>query len=119
MSALLHQVAGAALAVMLAPGTVPSSLTQFAPVEPRPPVTMPVAHATNAVWIPGFWDLKGDPGSSPRAGWVYVPGQWIAPPVPGARWVSGDWGWDSDWWTYTPGHWELPLKRGHGATPWS
>ena len=118
MSALLQQVAGTALAVVSAPGTVPSSGIQPIPVAAaRPPVTRSVAHATNAVWIPGFWDLKGDPASSPRGGWVYVPGQWVTPPIPGARWVSGDWGWSDDWWGWTPGHWELPLPRGHGATP--
>ena len=119
MSAVLHQIAGTALAVVLAPGTALSSRTQPISVEtPRPPVVAgPVAHAANAVWIPGFWDLQGDPASSTRGGWVYVPGQWVTAPIPGARWVSGDWGWYNDWWSWTPGHWELPLTRGHGATP--
>jgi hypothetical protein len=118
MSALLQQVTGTALAVVLVPGTVLSRGIQPVPIEAaRPPVTRSVSHAANAVWIPGFWDLKGDPASSTRGGWVYIPGQWITPPIPGARWVPGEWGWYNEWWSWSPGHWELPLARGHGATP--
>ena len=104
MSALMHRIAGPSLTLLLSAG--------ISSPAPRPPTANHVAHAMNAVWIPGFWDLRGDPQSAPRGGWVYVPGQWVTPPAPGTRWVPGDWGWNNDWWSWTPGHWELPLKRG-------
>ena len=113
MSALMYPVAGSALALLLSSAVVPSSRAEsFALAGPRPRSNQNVAHAAQAGWIPGFWDLRGDPRGAVRGGWVYVAGQWVVPPVPGARWAPGDWGWDNDWWSWTPGHWELPLKHG-------
>jgi hypothetical protein len=109
MSALSHRVAGSTMALLLSAVAVPLSHAQpAADSSPRPRVGKHVEHATDGVWIPGFWDLRGDPHTAPRGGWVYVPGQWVTPPVAGARWVPGDWGYSADPWSWTPGHWELP-----------
>lgn len=61
-----------------------------------------------AVWVPGFWDLEGDPRTAPHAGWVWVAGRFEEPPMPGAHWDEGHWGWDRQWWTWIPGHWDEP-----------
>jgi hypothetical protein len=50
------------------------------------------APAAEAVWMPGFWDLRGEPRTAPHGGYVWVPGSWLTPPVPDARWDPGHWG---------------------------
>jgi hypothetical protein len=73
------------------------------------------APSRSAIWIPGFWDLQGDPNSGPRAGWVWVVGRWTTPPMQHARWDPAHWGWSNDWWSWVPGHW---VARGpHGYQP--
>ena len=47
--------------------------------------------SAGAVWVPGFWDFRESPQRAPRAGWEWVPGTWLEPPVPGARWDPGHW----------------------------
>lgn len=64
------------------------------------------APAAGAAWIPGFWDLQGDPKTAPRAGWVWVSGRWETPPVRGAHWNPAHWGWADGWWSWIPGHWQ-------------
>ena len=76
------------------------------------PETKGSAPSADAVRIPGFWDLQGDLATAPRAGWVWVPGRWIVPPVPGARWDEAHWGWSDEWWSWIPGHWD---ERRRGA----
>jgi hypothetical protein len=63
------------------------------------------APSTDAIWVPGFWNLQGDRNTGTRAGWVWLPGQWLAPPVRGAHWVPAHWGWYDEWWSWIPGHW--------------
>jgi WXXGXW repeat (2 copies) len=77
--------------------------------------TKGTAPSAQAVWVPGFWDLRGDLKISPRAGWVWVPGRWIEPPVPHARWNPGHWGWYDDWYSWIPGHWVVPGRHGYPA----
>jgi hypothetical protein len=72
------------------------------------PETKGSAPSADAVQIPGFWDLKGDPATAPNAGWVWVPGRWIVPPFPGARWDPAHWGWRDEWYSWIPGHWDQP-----------
>ena len=62
------------------------------------------APSAGAVWVAGFWDLRGDPNSAARAGWVWLPGRWIDPPVPHARWDPGHW---------IPAHWVVPGRHGY------
>jgi hypothetical protein len=73
------------------------------------------APSADAIWVPGFWNLQGDPKTGPRAGWVWVPGRWLTPPVRHARWDPAHWGWADEWWSWIPGHW---VQRGpHGYPP--
>ena len=69
--------------------------------------------SAEAVWVPGFWDFRDNPQLTPRAGWVWVPGRWLEPPVPGARWDGGHWDWDRGWYTWIPSHWVVPERRGY------
>jgi hypothetical protein len=75
--------------------------------------TRGAAPSARAVWVPGFWDLKGDRYTAPRAGWVWVPGRWLDPPVPHARWDPGHWGWYDEWYSWIPAHWVVPGPRGY------
>jgi hypothetical protein len=63
------------------------------------------APSKDAVWIPGFWTLQADRNTAPRAGWVWVSGQWLTPPFRGASWIPAHWGYSDDWWSWDPGHW--------------
>jgi hypothetical protein len=111
MSGLFHRIGTTALVVTLSGVGVRNSPAQpSAPAGLRPPTARHISHAANDVWIPGFWDLRGNPMTAGRGGWVYVPGQWATAPVPGARWVEGEWAWRNDWWTWVPGRWEVPRK---------
>lgn len=69
--------------------------------------------STESVWVPGFWDFRDNPQQATRAGWVWVPGRWLEPPVPGARWDEGHWDWDRGWYTWIPSHWVVPERRGY------
>jgi len=68
-----------------------------------------------AVWVPGFWDFRQSAQVAPGAGWVWVPGRRLEPPVPGARWDEGHWDWDRGWYTWIPSHWVVPEWRGYPA----
>lgn len=35
------------------------------------------------VWTPGYWHWQDR--------WVWIPGQWVLPPRPGARWRGPEW----------------------------
>jgi hypothetical protein len=73
------------------------------------------APSTDAIWVPGFWNMQGDRNTGPSAGWVWVPGRWLTPPVRDARWDPAHWGWSDGWWSWIPGHW---VRRGpHGYPP--
>jgi hypothetical protein len=73
------------------------------------------APSKDAIWVPGFWNLQGDWNTGSRAGWVWVPGRWLTPPVRDARWDPAHWGWSDGWWSWIPGHW---VQRGrHGYPP--
>ena len=68
----------------------------------------PAVSTAGAVWVPGFWNLEGDPMTAPRGGWVWVPGRLENPPMPGASWDDAHWGWNAGWYTWIPGHWDEP-----------
>ena len=102
------------------------SVTVYRAKEPRQaPELLPEIkvreHSAHAVWVAGYWDMRGDPRSAPHGGWVWVPGRWIEPPVPGAVWEPGHWGFNGNgaeplglhplkrgdaWWSWIPGHWD-------------
>jgi len=72
-----------------------------------------VAPTAGAVWVPGFWDLRGDPRTAPHGGYVWVRGTWLTPPVPDAHWDPGHWGWDGGWYAWVPAHWVVPSRHGY------
>ena len=65
------------------------------------PATAPVAKAEakgvapskDALWVPGYWDLQGNRSIGSRAGWDWVPGEWLTPPARNAHWFPAHWGW--------------------------
>jgi hypothetical protein len=63
------------------------------------------APSKNAIWVPGFWNLQGNPSTGARAGWDWVPGKWLSPPARNAHWFPAHWGWSEGWWSWIPGHW--------------
>ena len=88
-------------------GAVYHSRTPVAPPAARTEAK-PAERSAGAVWVPGFWNLEGDPRTAPNAGWVWVPGRLEQPPMPGAHWDEAHWGWDAEWWSWIPGHWDEP-----------
>jgi hypothetical protein len=125
MRVIGHRVSASVLALALTGGLIRSGVAQpvghresltetvvsyGAQERPKPPAAKSQAVAPT-VWVPGFWDLEGDPATAPRGGWVWVPGRRVPAPVAGARWVSGDWGWQNGWWSWIPGHWDTSAGR--------
>ena len=105
------------------------STTVYRAKEPlQPPQRLPEikvrAPSVRATWVVGSWEFRGDPRTGSRAGWVWVPGRWIEPPVPGAVWDPGHWAFNANangaeplglsaslqhgdaWWSWIPGHWD-------------
>lgn len=124
-----------ALAALLSLGTSRSSVAQTADTaevmtietvnlqlyRAKEPSAVPAAKSESrtrspggkAVWIPGFWDLRGSRNSAPRAGWVWVSGRWVEPPARGARWEPAHWGMLEESWSWIPGHWVVPGRYGY------
>jgi hypothetical protein len=129
LAALLSAGAGRTAAAQMADTTADSDTVHVVKIETvkhtvyrtKAPTNPPAGRAetkgrapsAGAVWVAGFWDLRGDPNSAARAGWVWVAGRWIEPPVPHARWDPGHWGWSNDWYTWIPAHWLVPGRHGY------
>lgn len=64
-----------------------------------------VAPSKNALWVPGYWDLQGNRSTGSRAGWDWIPGEWLTPPARNAHWFPAHWGFSKGWWSWIPGHW--------------
>jgi hypothetical protein len=148
MSIIGHRITSLAIAGMLCIGMRRSGFAQTAATADavsietvsvtvyrvKTPAMAPIAKSEtkgrapskDAIWVPGFWNLQGNPNTGPSAGWVWVPGRWLTPPVAGARWDPAHWGWSDDqstnegergerWWSWIPGQW---VQRGqHGFPP--
>ena len=127
MQRVPHRVTVYGLAALLGLGTTRAAAAQAAVTgllsDASAVTKVETAHRTErrskapnrsaeAVWVPGFWDFRESPLRAPRAGWVWVPGTWLEPPVPGARWDPGHWDWDRGWYTWIPSHWVVPEHRG-------
>ena len=130
MSVFEHRIVALAVATALATGVPRSAAAQTAHAPSiqrrdttvyhvKSPITPPAvladskntAKPAGAVWVPGFWDLRGNPMTAPHGGWVWVPGRWDEPPARGAQWAEAHWGWSGDWWSWIPGHWDEPEQR--------
>ena len=114
MRGIEQRVSAVVLAAALSMGFSRSAAAQMArapTIERESAVkteVTPAERSAGAVWIPGFWDLQGDPRTAPHAGWVWVPGRLEPPPMPGAHWDDAHWGWNAEWWSWIPGHWDEP-----------
>ena len=109
MSIMGWRITPLAVAGILCVGVSGKGVAQSAdPVDPVDVVRIEitgVAPSKHAVWVPGFWDLEGNPSTGARAGWEWVPGQWMTPPARNAHWFPAHWGWSDGWWSWIPGHW--------------
>jgi hypothetical protein len=105
MSSMSHRITSVALAGLLTAG-----LSRAAAAADSTPAAPPgsAAHARNAVYVAGGWSFQGHQATAPRAGWVWVPGQWENPPVAGAQYEPGHWGFAGAWYSWIPGYWEEP-----------
>lgn len=86
--------------------SLPVTVTVYRVKEPpkvpmAKPETKSPAPSPGAFWRAGFWDFQGNQYTAPRAGWVWVPGQWLMPPFPGASYVPAHRGWSDNWWSWT------------------
>jgi len=92
--ALLTTVFGAALAVIPASAQV---YVRIGPPHPQVERRIP-APGPGYVWTPGYhrWDGKA---------YVWMPGAWVRPPRPHARWVAGHWRHQRRGWVFIEGHW--------------
>lgn len=84
-----------------------------APIPAAKPETKTRSPGGKAVWIPGFWDLRGNRNSAPRAGWVWIQGRWVTAPERRARWEPAHWGEVDESWSWIPGHWVVPGRYGY------
>jgi len=82
-----------------APGAVQAQATVVAPSAPPAPQVevVPVSPGPYYVWAPGYWGWNG--------GWVWIGGQWIVRPRPGAIWVGGHWGRRGHGYVWIGGRW--------------
>ena len=60
--------------------------------------TRPVAPGAGYVWIGGYHRWDG-------AAYAWVPGRWVLPPRPRARWVAHRWVRRGGGWVFVEGHW--------------
>jgi len=70
-------------------------------VETAPPAlrveAIPTKPVPKAVWIPGYWEWKGNK-------YVWVPGRWEKKPR-GTAWAPGQWKKTHRGWVWVPGYW--------------
>ena len=87
-----------AATVLLGMGMADAQVTvQIGPPRPRVERRVP-APAPGYVWTPGYqrWDGRA---------YVWVPGAWVRPPRPHARWVPARWVHRRGGWMFVEGHW--------------
>jgi hypothetical protein len=68
------------------------------PPRPREVVPPPPPEHRDWVWQPGYHRWDG-------AHYVWVPGAYVAPPHPHARWVAGHWDHRGGEYVWVAGHW--------------
>jgi len=90
----------AACALFLAVGAAAAQVHITIGPPPRPREVIPVAPREHRdwVWHPGYhrWDGRA---------YVWVPGEYVAPPHPRARWVAGHWYHRHGEWIWVEGRW--------------
>jgi hypothetical protein len=87
------------LAVALFAAVLPAADLLVTIAPPRPlPEHRPVAPGRGYIWTPGYQRWNGN-------AYVWVPGTWVRPPRPRARWVPPHWGHRRGGWVFIPGYW--------------
>jgi hypothetical protein len=71
--------------------------------EPPKPLfeSAPQKPGAQEVWVAGYWDWN-----EAQAVWRWVPGAWLVPPRPGARWVEPRHERQGDTWVLIKGRWQ-------------
>ena len=118
MRMLKHRVTAvvcAATLSMIFTRTGAAQMTRAPEIHPQPSPAArteakPTLRTAGVAWVPGFWNLEGNPMTAPRGGWAWVPGRLENPPMPGAYWDDAHWGWNAGWYTWIPGHWDEPER---------
>ncbi len=91
-----------ATAALLSIPSIPSAVAQRIYVRVGPPpirVERPGPRPHDGwVWVGGYHRWDG-------AHYVWVPGNWVAPPRPRAVWVPGHWRHEAGGWYWIEGHW--------------
>ena len=75
--------------VFISVGIAPPALPVYA---------QPVCPGEGLLWTPGYW-AYGD------AGYYWVPGVWVRPPMVGLLWTPGYWGWGGGAYLWHAGYW--------------
>jgi len=69
------------------------------PVAPEPLTeVVPPAPASNAVWVPGYWDFNG-------TGYVWTSGRWEIPPPMSTSYIAAHWETRDDANVFVRGYW--------------
>jgi hypothetical protein len=88
----------ALLGVALAVGSANAQIyVRIGPPPPRKEVLV-VRPGPEYVWVKGYHRWDGNQ-------YVWVPGSWVVPPRPHARWVDGRWVHRRQGWIWVEGRW--------------
>jgi hypothetical protein len=92
-------LAGSALGLFLSFGTMCAAEVVVRVAPPAAVVeTRPVSPGPNYIWVGGYQKWDGN-------AYVWVPGSWVVPPHPGARWVAHRWVRRHGGWVFVEGRW--------------
>jgi hypothetical protein len=88
---------------------IPTTRRTIVVTKPLPPLRVetrrPVSPNPNYVWVRGHWDWQ-------FRDWVWVSGQWMEVPFPGAVFVEGRYLADSGRYVWDRPHWERARVQG-------
>jgi len=89
-------------ALLLAAIPASSYAGVFISVAIAPPVlpvyVQPPCPGDGFMWNPGYWAYG-------EAGYYWVPGVWVRPPMVGVLWTPGYWGWSGGLYAWHAGYW--------------
>jgi len=102
MQRLMRNVLAAAAVGMVMVSAAAPSFAEEVIVKVRPPAlraeVIPPSPGVDFIWRPGYWRWGGTEH-------VWVGGEWMRRPRPGAEWVAGHWGERGGGWVWVEGHW--------------
>jgi|SRR5580704_17129940 hypothetical protein len=82
------------------PATPAPVIVTAMPAAPSPPAdtVQGASPGTNYVWVPGYYDWRGDH-------YVWNPGAWVMTPATTSVWVPAHWEPTAGGYTWVAGHW--------------